>query len=57
MNATEMAVEYAREARTFTGKPYSIQWRKMLRKWWMAGWRNETYGYPQHGTNFEADLP
>lgn len=55
-NTGVMADEYARNARTFTDKPYSIRWRKMLRLWWMAGWRNERYGFPQHGTNFEAPL-
>lgn len=56
MVAQDMANEYARNARSFTGKPYGRRWRKNLARWWMAGYRNETQGFPQIGTNFEAPL-
>ena len=38
-----------------TGR-YGRRYKKMLMRWWMAGWRGETQGYHQIGTNFEAPL-
>ena len=41
MTAEKMAQAYARDARSDTGRPYPISYRKQLIQWWMKGWREE----------------
>ncbi len=55
VNMEEQARRYVREARNGQGAVYGRRYQKQLRRWFIAGWRDEP-GRWRAETNFEAPL-